>query len=214
MIRRTTWIALGLFLALLGLAVWWSRRESTPALDLVQGTPAPSPVWSLTSDQIQSLRVESAGVEEVLELRRDPAAGWRMTSPVNAPADAARVESAVTWLASPQVRDELPGSKDLEPYGLASPAHRLVVTTKDGAEYALDVGRAVPTGGYVYVLHPARAGILVVSEYGVQDVVDLLTTLPFIPTPVPTIGPPPASTPTAPPPITPAPPEPSATPAP
>jgi len=185
MIRRTTWIALVLLAALIALAVWWSRRSGEGEAALPAGTPLPSPVWELTSDQILSLRVESPGEAKVLELVRDPQAGWRMTSPVHEAADAARVESAVTWLASPQVRAELPATEDLSPFGLQTPAYRLTIQTREGAEYAIEVGRTIPTGGLMYVRSPARSGVLMVSEYGVRDVLDLYDSLPYAATALP-----------------------------
>jgi hypothetical protein len=194
MIRRSTWIALGVFAVLLALAVWWSRQDSADPVELVGGTPAPAPLWEFTSDQIVTLRVESSGDDKVLEVTRDPDTGWRMTSPVAEPADAARVESVVTWLASPQVRGELPDADDLAPFGLETPAYRFRIQTRDDAEYSLEVGRSAPTGGWVYVRVPSRAGILLISEYGVQDVIDLYDSLPFASTPTPTLGAAPSAT--------------------
>lgn len=110
-----------------------------------------------------------------------------MTSPVLEPADAARVESAVTWLASPQVRAELPATENLSPFGLQPPAYRLKIQTGAGAEYALEIGRTTPTGGLMYVRYPARAGVLMVSEYGVRDVLDLYDSLPYVATALPPV---------------------------
>ena len=185
MIRRSTWFAVALFAALVALAVWSSRRTEESSSALSAGTPSPSPLWELTSDQILSLRVESMGEGAVLELARDPQVGWRMTSPVAQAADAARVETAVTWLASPQVRAELPATESYAPFGLEPPANRIRIRTQAGAEYVVEVGRAAPTGGLMYVRFAGRAGVLLVSEYGVRDVLDMYDSLPYAATPLP-----------------------------
>jgi hypothetical protein len=93
------------------------------------------------------------------------------------------VERALSWLASPAPRAELPDAIDLEPFQLDEPNYRVEITLRDGRTLGFLVGREAPTGGSRYVSLAGRAGVLVVSSFGLDEVLTLQRDL--LPTPTP-----------------------------
>ncbi len=78
--------------------------------------------------------------------------GWRLTKPVDAPADDAAVKALVTSLTDAEVQkslDQLPS--DLTPFGLAPPTVTATVTAKSGVQPAIAVGKNTAIGGKTYV---------------------------------------------------------------
>jgi hypothetical protein len=97
------------------------------------------------------------------------------------------VERAATWLASPQPRAVLPASDDLQAFGLDQPAKRISLTLEDGSQKQLDVGRTDPTGSVVYARVPDSSDVLLMSKFGLDEVLTLLETIPTAaPTPTAT----------------------------
>lgn len=187
MIRRSTWILLVVFALVLGGAILWSRSPSASGSTVAaDATPTLEPLWSVATTDILGLRVEDLETDAVVELRRgDEQTPWRMVEPEEAPADAARVEWAVTALVSPRPQATLPLPDDLEPFGLAEPSMRVTVYLAGDVARAFDVGRVSPTGGVYYVTVPGRAEIVLLNEYSLSDVLSLLDELPYAPTATP-----------------------------
>jgi hypothetical protein len=186
MIRRSTWIMLLIFVAVLAGGLVWSRRAQTDA-----GGPLPTPesLWSYAEEDVQGLRIEDLKAGKVIEVRRDPDVAWRMIQPDEEPADAGRVEQAVTWLRSPNVSRVLTGQKDLEPFGLADPATRVTLLLQNGSTQSFDVGAPTGIAGSTYIRVAGGDDIQVVSGYSLEDVTGLLEDPPVVPptsTPEPT----------------------------
>jgi uncharacterized protein DUF4340 len=78
--------------------------------------------------------------------------GWRLTQPIDAPADDTMVKSLVTTVTEAQVQralDQPPA--DLKPFGLDVPAVTVTLARKDGAPTTIAVGKNTPIGGRSYV---------------------------------------------------------------
>ncbi|HEX9674452.1 MAG TPA: DUF4340 domain-containing protein [Anaerolineales bacterium] len=187
MIRKTTWIVLAAFgvVLLAAFLLNSSRDESAP----VETTPAPQPLWTVASEEIVGLIVEDLQAGETIELERDPEDLWHIVSPRPGAADPARVERAVSWLASPAPRAEIPEATDLQPFQLDEPNYRIEVRLADGSKRTFSVGREAPTGGSRYVSLPGRVGVLVVTSFGLDEVLTLHRDLLPTPTPEPTLEP-------------------------
>jgi hypothetical protein len=187
MIRRSTWILLAVFALVLGGAIIWSRSNSGQgSAVLADATPTLEPLWSVPTTDIVGLRVEGLETGAIVEVRRgDEQTPWRMIKPEEGPADAARVEWAVTALVSPRPQATLPMPDDLEPFGLAEPSLRVTVFMADGVTRSFEVGRVSPAGGVFYVTVPGRDEIVMLNEYSLSDVLSLLDELPYAPTATP-----------------------------
>jgi hypothetical protein len=78
--------------------------------------------------------------------------GWRLTKPVEAPADEPVVKTLLTAITGAQVQktlDEVPA--DLAPFGLDKPATTITLATKDGPLPAIALGKNTAIGAKTYV---------------------------------------------------------------
>jgi Domain of unknown function (DUF4340) len=198
MIRRSTWILLAAFALVLGGAIIWTRLGPAAGSAAVGATPTLEPLWSVTATDIVGLRLENMKTAEVVEVRRgDERTPWRMIKPEEGPADAARVEWAITALVSPRPQATLPMPDDLAPFGLATPSVRVTVFMAGNVTRSFDIGRVSPAGGVFYVTVPGRGEIVMLNQYSLSDVLSLLDKLPYAPTATPgePTSPPPTGTP-------------------
>jgi hypothetical protein len=187
MIRRSTWTVLAAFALVLGGALIWTRSKSASgSVVATDATPTLEPLWSVPTTDILGLRVEDLETGAIVEVRRgDEQTPWRMMEPDEGPADAAKVEWAVTALVSPRPQATLPMPGDLEPFGLAEPSQRVTVFMAGDATRSFEIGRVSPAGGVFYVTVPGRAEIVMLNEYSLLDVLSLLYELPYAPTATP-----------------------------
>ena len=106
----------------------------------------------LTLDKDAVSGVSLVYADREVELRKEDA-GWRLTKPVDAPADEAAVKSLVASIGDAEVQktlDELP--KDLASFGLDRPTVTVRLTLKGGAQQPpLAVGKNTAIGGKTYV---------------------------------------------------------------
>ena len=188
MIRRNTWITLGVFGLVLVAAILVRQRE--------QAEPTPTrsaslePLWQVESSDIVSLTVEDLRAGTVLQLERDPEDLWQIVLPETLPADPARVERAVAWLSAPTPRAEVLDSIDLTAFALDQPEFRVEIVLSNGERHEFSVGRQSPTGDSRYASSPGRLGVQILSLVGLEEVLNLAIDL--LPTPTPTMTPSPS----------------------
>lgn len=184
MIRRSTQVVVAVFLALLALALILGRRPDEP--EVTETNPTPEPIWSVESSEVEELIVENLDEQLVLELVRDEDDLWKLLRPEEMAADPARVERAVSWLASPQPRAVIADVSDLSAFELDAPHYRVRLSTTSGEQLEFTVGREAPTGGTRYALTDDQPGVLVFSSVGLDEVLQLAPDLIPTPTPEPT----------------------------
>lgn len=193
MIRRNTWITLGVFgLVLVAAILVRQRQQAEPA-----PTPSASlePLWQVESSDIVGLTVEDLQAGTVLQLERDPEDLWQIVLPETLPADPARVERAVAWLSAPTPRAEVLDSIDLTAFALDQPEFRVEIVLSNGERHEFSVGRQSPTGDSRYASSPGRLGVQILSLVGLEEVLNLAIDL--LPTPTPTMTPSPSPEPGA-----------------
>lgn len=190
MIRRNTAIAVVVFVGLAAAALLLGKRSDDSGAQTP--TPAPEPIWSLQSSEIVGLIVEDLRAGQVIELARDEEELWQIVRPRAMPADPARVERAVSWLAAPRPRAEIFDVLDLAAFELDEPHYRIELLTAGGERLVFSVGRQAPTGGSRYAIYNQRPGVLVFSSLGLDEVLQLAPDLIPTPTPAPTDTPAPS----------------------
>jgi len=187
MIRRNTWITLGVFGLVLVAAILVRQQQQA------EPTPTPSasiaPFWQVESSEIVSLTVEDLQAGTVLQLERDPEDLWQIVVPETLPADPARVERAVAWLSAPTPRAEVLDAIDLTAFELDQPQFRVEIVLSNGERHEFSVGRPAPTGDSRYASSPGRAGVQILSLVGLEEVLNLAADLLPTPTPEPTPSP-------------------------
>ncbi|MFV1858028.1 MAG: DUF4340 domain-containing protein [Anaerolineales bacterium] len=172
MVRRSTWIALGAFAAVILSALILNQTQKEgprPA-----ATPPPDPLWTVQSADIVALIIEDLTAGYLLQFERHEEDLWRMVRPEQGEAEVASVERAVSWLSSPNPRAKLTEVEDLSDYRLDLPEYRVTLLLSNGEKLSLMVGRETPTGGSRYIALPGTEGVWIVSTLGLDEVLDLL----------------------------------------
>jgi len=181
MIRRTTWIAIGGFGAVVILALVLNQSGRPAAAP--QPTPVPQALWDVPAADIAAITVEDRVEGRVLEFERSAEDLWKVTLPLEGPADVAQVERAASWLASPSPRAKIVDVESLGQFGLVSPAYRIQILLANGSHLELSVGRETPTGSSRYVISPWIEGVVIMSSLDLDEILDLLSILDAIPIP-------------------------------
>jgi len=171
MIRRSTWIVLGSFLALLVLAIYLSR--SSPELETSTAVPRPEPLWEITTAEIDGLLVENLETGVLVELQRDAEFGWLLLQPQEGPADAAKVEQAVSWLARPQPLRVFDSEEKFFQFGLLEPRGRVTIILKEEKSEGFLIGNETPTGNSTYIAIAGKPEVYVVSKFSLDSVINL-----------------------------------------
>lgn len=182
MIRRSTWITLGVFAVLVVFAIWWTRFR--PASEAPPGaTPTMEPLWEIDTSRVIGLTIERLSTGEVVSLRRQEDGAWQVVEPADHSVTNDRLERALSWLAMPQPRAVVSEASELADFGLAEPLSRVTVTLEDGSIFVMDVGAETPTGTTTFVRVPGRDGVIVMSKYGLSEVLGLVDEVLATPTP-------------------------------
>lgn len=171
MIRRSTWVVLGSFLALLVLAIAISR--TSPEIETPTIVSPPEPLWELSTDGIAGLLVENMEAGELVELQRDAEFGWLILQPLEGHADAAKVEEAVSWLARPQPLRVLNSEGSLFQFGLLEPKGRVTIILKEKESEGFIIGNETPTGNSTYIAIEGAPEVYVVSKISLDTVINL-----------------------------------------
>jgi len=181
MIRRTTWVVLVIFAALVAVLVFWQRsKENAPAEPT--STPSQASLFDLNAN-ITYLRLEKVG-GAVVEMVRGEDGIWQLTWPEAKKTDVGAVQTAVTQILSLQILTTLNTNPGLDTLGLASPAYRILIGLEDGSQVVINVGNSSPTGSGYYVVVSGRP-LYVISKSGLDSVLKLIESPPIELTPTP-----------------------------
>jgi hypothetical protein len=183
MVRRSTWILLGVLSVLVVAYLAW--RRDAPA-ETEPPTAVAETLWTVPSEQIDTVRIIDLQGNRMVLARRDPEVSWRLQYPVVGAGDSAAIEMGVASLASPSVRQRIAVPSDLAAFGLDPAAYRVTLILRDGTARSADVGGLDPTGSVFYVLLPGADEVVMVSRFALEDALGLLAETPLA---QPTVGP-------------------------
>ncbi len=186
MIRRSTWIMLAVFVALLAIAYGVTRyKHHQTAVEAQTAAPTPQTLADFTLEDVVKVVIRGQGKEVVLQ-RPDSNGAWRVLSPTPGPnelVDTTRLDTALYNLTALSAQNQVPNGTDLTLLGVDNPRYQIEVHLKNGKTWRLDIGKTTPvqTGYY------ARLGerLVVVDKYSVDGLTALLDKPPLV-TPVPT----------------------------
>ena len=194
---KRTWTLLAILtIFAVVLIVTQKNKEAIPAG--LPGDEISSPVPTLaylfpgeegvvTSILIESREGEISGCERQGET-------WAATTPYHAETVAGAVEAAASQVTALPIEKSL---ENLDPadVGLNSPVYTLTIGFTSGEFLVVLVGEKTPTE-YSYYVRKDDGPVLVVSSYGLDALLGLLTAPPLVETPTPSPAPP-TETPTA-----------------
>lgn len=183
MIRRTTWIALGLFLVLLVVALYLQRNppstevEATPtiALRLMEG---------VLPEDLVAVTIARDG-DTPVTLSRASGGAWRLAGVSAEETAQTRVETALAQLVPLPVLSTIDADVDPVTVGLAPPEVVITFETGAGERFSLEVGDQTPTGGGYYVRLEGDPPH-VVGAPAVENAIGFVDDPPLVPTPEPT----------------------------
>jgi uncharacterized protein DUF4340 len=161
---RNTAILAALAVAL-GAYLFFVERHREPAPATAPDGPRGKVFAKIEPDKIEELQITSSSGEAVVVRKVDKV--WRLTTPIDAPADQNEASNAAANLASADVQrvvDEQP--KDLAAFGLAKP--RITVAFRVAGEKTprtLLLGDKNPSGSDLYAKLPDAPRVLLVSAY-------------------------------------------------
>lgn len=176
MIRRSTLIVVGLFIAVLALAIYLQRTGKK----LVAETPTPTQpaaLLSLERDSIGRLQIEASD-GRIVELERAADGTWRVLQPKNEAADASTIDSALTNLLSLSITSAINPPPPASSTGLDRPQYVIRISSEGSGDQAIQVGNVTPVGsGYYVKLEDGR--VLVTGKFGVDEILKLVLNPPY-----------------------------------
>jgi hypothetical protein len=192
MIRRSTWIILTVFVLLLGALLIFQRVNQDDLAEVTDSViseiDALEPVETLfpvpEGDLILGLRVEDAA-GNILEInRKDESQAWELPG-LDGDADQQVINRVISQLESLTIDRTLDPGIEMDLIGLATPAYTLRLMVSNGGVFTVYIGNVTITKTTYYAQMAGKSPI-VVSKYGLDSVINLMTTLPVLEPPIPT----------------------------
>jgi hypothetical protein len=187
MIKRTTWILL-VILALVIVAYFMVKSRSSATSSEVTPTALGNSFLVTQADgTLQVLRI-SDKQNHLFQMQRDSSGTWVVTLPTPGAADQSLAGAAETQVGALRIVTTLDNSLNLGDAGLDSPSDTIELTFVSGLKHVIQVGTLTPTNSGYYVRFDA-GNLYVVSQSGIDALLNLLTAPPFPATeaPAPTI---------------------------
>jgi hypothetical protein len=186
MIRRSTWVTLGIFAIVLVAAVIFRRTGQKAAAD-VTPTPASTYLFNAQDSSIIGLRITDSDQNSVAVQRAEDGS-WSLIQPEGEQADQDRIDSLISQAESLRVVSTLDTQPDLTAIGLDPPQYRLSITLADGQQQVAEIGSSTPTSSGYYA-RLESGNLQVVSKSGLDSIVGMLSDPPIAPTPTPETSP-------------------------
>lgn len=178
--RRSTWILLIVFAALVGLFFYLDRQGDASQEDL--DTDSETVEFLFTGKSGIPLGIEISETDgQNVEIARNEEGSWMLIQPTESEADQGMAEAAASQVTSLRILSTL----DLAPdnAGLVPPSYRMTISFSSGETENLDIGDLTPTGTGYYARLADDEFIQVISKPGLDSLLNLLSNPPY---PIPT----------------------------
>jgi len=184
MIRRSTWIILLIFLAILGGGLYFQKYQSEKQAQVTPTVEFKLLFPGVEKSQITAFEIDDSQ-EKKLVAAKDQSGSWAVAGYTAADTDPTGIDGMLTQITSLSVLSDLDPAPALDIIGLTMPIYRFKVTLQDGKQKIVYIGKVTPTkSGYYARLEEGNP--VVVSKYAVDNLINLLDKPP-IATPVPTL---------------------------
>ena len=180
MIRRSTWVVLGVFAVFLLIVVLRQQSQEQLAAKVTPTNDDRRPfLFELGGAQMTALRV-SDGQGNVIILQRGDGGVWKLIDPPLEPTDDNAVNTLITQLVSLQAVTQLDAPPALEAMGLNPPANGgILITLDNGRQLVASVGKLAATGNGYYVLTSDRK-VYVVSNSSLETILGMAAAPPVV----------------------------------
>ncbi|MCA1899809.1 MAG: DUF4340 domain-containing protein [Chloroflexi bacterium] len=179
-----TWISVLMLAALVALAFYLNRSKENAAAEDLTPTLEKTFVFSAADGTVSSIEIKTAGGETV-KIARDGENAWKVVLPIEAEANQGLAESAASQLSALSISSQIESGKPLEIFGLENPDYVVAIEFKEGGVHTLEIGDNTPTRkGYYVRLDKEKT--MVVGASGVEALLNLVSSPPYLNTPTPT----------------------------
>jgi len=185
--KRSTWILILVLAAAIGIYFWLNSTPELPALPSLPTQTSQPPLLPASGDDLTAIRIFNRQYD-IVEVQKSETGIWNLILPRPGTADPALLNAAVGQLEALQVIAAFDAAPDAEATGLLFPAYTIQLSYATGTETTLLVGSLAPTGrGYYVQLDGSET--FIIGQAGIDALVRLLTSPPYLPTDVPTEAP-------------------------
>jgi len=182
--KRSTWIMLVIFLALVGVFFYLNQRETT-ASESEDASATVAPVEYLINENDglpNSIEIKSNSGDQV-HIERNEAGEWVLKQPIQTEANQGSAEAAASQLTALRIvsRPEVAPADA----GLNHPSYEITVKLTGGTVKNVRIGDLTPTKNGYYTSVDDNDEVLIVSKTGLDSLLVLLTSPPYVSTPTP-----------------------------
>ncbi len=185
--KRPTWILLFILLVLVGLMIYLKRQDNLATLEV--STPAQPVEFLIVETDGLPVRIRIAGNEEAQQvlLTRSETGLWVMEEPTESEVDQGSAEAAATQLSTLRILSR--PSVPLDDAGLAPESYLISIDFSGGTHKDVRIGDLTPTNSGYYAAIDEEPGVVILDQTGIQSLLNLLTSPPYLHTPTPTFAP-------------------------
>ncbi len=177
MIKRPTWFLLAI-LALVIVAYFVIKNRLPAASTTATPTALGNNFLVTQADGVlESIHIADKQ-NRVVQMQRDSRGTWIVELPTLGAADQALAGAAETQVGSLRIVSTLDSQLNLVDAGLDSPAYTIELTFTSGLKHLIQVGTLTPTSSGYYVRFDT-ANIYVVSQPGIDALLNLLAAPPY-----------------------------------
>lgn len=190
MVRRSTWIVLGIFALLVGFAFFFQRYQGNKTESAATATPTAAPVYlfNLGDASVSGMKIEDNAGNSI-DMFQDPIlSNWVIAGSPAEQADTATISSLSSQVKAMKVEETLIQSVPLASIGLDPAAYTITITSSDGSKLVVDIGMKTVIGSGYYV-KGFGGQVMIVSASAMESLLDLLKNPPILPTPTPEVAP-------------------------
>ncbi len=188
MVRRSTWIVLGVFALLVGFAFIFQRYQANKADNTATATPTIAAVklYDVTSTQVNEINIAAASGDKIDLYRVPETSNWAITKVPVDQADSSQIDSISKQLLLLQVQETITQSLSLDSIGLVTPAYTITMTTTDGKRIITEIGSPNALGDGYYVRVDSNQVVLV-DKVVMDEVINFIIKPPLLPTATPEV---------------------------
>jgi hypothetical protein len=177
MIKRPTWILLAI-LALVIVAYFLIKSRSSA----ISTDPTPTGLGNnylitQADGSLQRIRIYDKQ-NRIVQIQLDTSGAWIVTLPTPGIADQSLAEAAATQVGAMHIVTTLDNQLNIVDAGLDSPAYTIELTFASELTHVIQIGTLTPTNSGYYVLFDT-SNFYVVSQAGIDTLLNLLTAPPF-----------------------------------
>jgi hypothetical protein len=177
MIKRPTWILLILLAVFLVAYVIINNRLKATSIGATPTAQGNDYLITSTYGALQALHIVDQQ-NHTFQMQRDSSGTWQITLPSQGTADQGLAEAADTQVGALRIIAALDDQLTLADAGLDSPTYTIELTFVSGIRHIIQVGMLTPINNGYYVLFDG-ASLYVISQAGIDALVNLITTPPY-----------------------------------